>query len=229
MGRAGSAGNVEAWDRAASRYQKEFQPAPGQIPFGPDLPDDSECKLVPATLAGKRVLDLGCGAGQAVAAFAERGARVIGLDTSASQLDAAQALADTAGLRVELHRDDLCALAFVPAESVDVVFCAATLDYVEDLGRVLRSVHRVLRPGAAFLFTLEHPLARVGDAGGYAGGAPVEVERYGETFMVHPRTMAETVGTLTRAGLRIEALAEPVPPGGTVPRAAAWRTRKEGR
>lgn len=224
-------GNVEAWDCAATQYQKEFQPDPGVIPFGPDLPDDGQLKLVPTTLSGKRVLDLGCGAGQAVVAFAERGARVIGIDSSARQLAAARGLADGRGARVELHHDDLCALAFVPAESVDVVFCAATLDYVDDLGRVLRSVHRVMRPGAAFLFTLEHPLARPSTAntGAYDDPAPFEVARYGETFVVHPRTVAETVAAVTRASLRIEALAEPVPPGQAAPVAMAWKIRKEGR
>ncbi len=47
--------------------------------------------LAPLGLSGRRVLDVGCGAGRFVRAVAERGARVVGLDLSASLLAAARA------------------------------------------------------------------------------------------------------------------------------------------
>ncbi|MGH9039911.1 MAG: methyltransferase domain-containing protein, partial [Acidimicrobiia bacterium] len=133
---------------------------------------------------------------------------------------------------------DLSELAFVPAESIDLVFSGATMDYIEDLGRVLRSVHRVLRPQGAFVFSLEHPIALCLETTGpggpslvrsYSDPAPVKVERYGEAFLVYPRTVAEVVTTLGRAGFRVEALAEPAGPDARVPAATVWRTRKDGR
>ena len=232
--------NVEAWDRAALRYHAEFDPPADTVPYGPALPPDSELRLIPHGLNGRRVLELGCGAGQAAAAFVALGARTIAVDSSPEMLSLARAVTERAGAKVEFRLGDLCELAFVPAESVELVFSAATLDYVEELERALRSVHRVLRPGGAFVFTLEHPFTHCVETGGppghtpavvrpYADPAPVKAERYGETFLVYPRTVAEVVGLLSRGRFRLDALAEPVPAGARVPAGSVWRARKDGR
>ena len=55
------------------------------------------------------------------------------------------------------------------------------------------------------------------------------MERYGEAFLVYPRSMAEVVSTLAKAGFRLDGLAEPVVPGARLPAVAVWRARKEGR
>ena len=229
--------NVEAWDRAASRYQKEFDPPVDSVPFGPGAPADSELRLLPP-FAGKRVVDLGCGAGQAAVAFALGGAaRTIAVDASADQIAAARRRAEKEGAKVDFRHHDLAELAFATAESIDLVFSAATLDYVEDLGRVLRALHRVLQPQGVLVFTLEHPFALCLEAAGpglvvsrsYLDPEPVKVERYGELFLVQPRTVAEVIGALHRTGFRLEALAEPVPDGAKVPSGMVWRARKDGR
>ena len=230
--------NTEPWDRAARRYQQEFDPPDGVVHFGPGLPDDSVLRIVPGHLGGKRVLELGCGAGQAAVAFARMGARTIAVDSSPEMLGAARRRAESVRMGIDFRLGDLTELAFVPAESIDLVFSGATIDYVEDLSRVLRAAHRVLRPQGAFVFSLEHPVAlcleTAGPGGpalvrGYADPAPVKVERYGEPFLVHPRTVSEVVGTLARAGFRVEALAEPAGADARVPAATVWRTRKDGR
>jgi hypothetical protein len=96
----------------------------------------------------------------------------------------------------------------------------------------------VLRPQGAFVFSLEHPLALCLEitgpgapslARGYADPAPVKAERYGEAFLLHPRTVSEAVSALARAGFRVEALAEPPGPDPRIPAATVWRTRKDGR
>jgi SAM-dependent methyltransferase len=228
--------NVEAWDRAALRYQEEFDPPADTVHYGPGLPDDTELRILPAW-DGKRVLELGCGAGQAAAAFARRAARTIAIDSSAEQLAAARRLAERTGAKVEFHLGDLSELAFVPAESIDLAFSAAALDYVEDLGRVLRALHRVLQPKGVFVFTLEHPFALcLASAGAdlvvsrsYVDAEPVKAERYGELFLIQPRTVAEVVGVVHRTGYRLEALAEPVADGARLPSGMIWRTRKDGR
>jgi 2-polyprenyl-3-methyl-5-hydroxy-6-metoxy-1,4-benzoquinol methylase len=120
--------NIEAWDKAAARYQKEFDPPVGSVPFGPGLPADAELGLLPP-YAGKRVVDLGCGAGQAAIAFALSGsARTIAVDASGEQIAAARLRAEKEGARVEFRHHDLAELAFATAESIDLVFSAATLD-----------------------------------------------------------------------------------------------------
>jgi SAM-dependent methyltransferase len=220
--------NVDAWDRAAPRYQKEYDPPVDSVPFGPGMPADGDLHLLPP-YTGKRVVDLGCGAGPAAVAFALTGAaRTIAVDSSADQIAAARRRAEREGAKVDFRHHDLTQLAFASADSIDLVFSAATLDYVEDLGRVLRAAHRVLRPGAHFVFTLEHPAALAG-AGprGYADPGPLKQERYGEQFLVYPRTMAEVLAAVSKEGFRLDGLAEPIAPGARLPAAAVWKTRKE--
>ena len=56
-----------------------------------------------------------------------------------------------------------CALpiCFATSGSVDVVVASHTLDGVDDLPRLLRQVHRVLKPGASFVVAMRHPVAAV--------------------------------------------------------------------
>lgn len=217
--------NVEAWDRAAVRYQEEVDLPIDDVAYGPGLPTEAELRLL-GGLAGKRVLELGCGGGQAAVALTRHGAKVIAVDGSEEQIGFARRLGDREGVRVEWHVGDLCDLAFVPADSVDIVLSTNTLDYVDDLARVLRSVHRVLRPRGALVFSLEHPLALERP---YLDLSPVKVERFGEQFLVYPRTFSEVVGVLAKAGFRPDAMAEPAAEGAPSPEVVIWRARKEGR
>ena len=93
------------------------------VQFGPDLDDDQLQKLIAAvgTLDGRRVLDLGCGAGAASVAIARRGARVIAVESSTARLTQARQAADVAGVKVEFHHSDLADLAFLRADSIELV------------------------------------------------------------------------------------------------------------
>ncbi|HYL52255.1 MAG TPA: methyltransferase domain-containing protein, partial [Acidimicrobiia bacterium] len=151
--------------------------------------------------------------------------------------------------RVEWHEGDAADLAFLRADSIDVAFAACVLGEVEDVDRLFRQVHRVLRPGAPFVFSIEHPMAlAVGREGGGPGSLPLgllevrrsyfdrqplEVTRDDERIRVFPRTTADVFASLHRAGYRVDALIEPQPgpsadPGPQVPVVVVWRARKEG-
>src|SRR5215471_9970022 len=150
--------NNEVWDRIAARRSAGDAIASGAITYGPDLPTDADLRLC-GDVSGRRVLDLGSGAGENAIAFAMSGAHVIALDTSKAQLSLARKLAEVAEVRVELHESDVCDLAFLRADSIDLAFAAGVLGEVDDIDRLLRQVHRVLRPGAAFVFSFDHPMA----------------------------------------------------------------------
>jgi SAM-dependent methyltransferase len=238
--------NTEAWDRLAARRGASSIASPVQ--YGSDLPDEAELRLC-GNVQSKRVLELGCGAGENAVAFAKNGAHTIALDRSPGQLALARNLADLEEVRVEWHESDAADLAFLRADSIDLAFSAGLLAEVEDIDRLFRQVHRVLRPGAPFVFAYEHPLAlSVGrdhdEPGGLPLGrlevrrsyfdlGPIEVTRQGEKFTVWPRTIADVFAALHRAGYRVDALLEPEPvhspdPGPTMPTAVVWRARKEG-
>ena len=218
------------------------------VNYGPEMPSERELRLL-GDVKGKRVLDLGCGSGQASIALARQGAHAIALDASARQLERARRLAEAEEVRVEWHRSDLADLAFLRADSVDVVFSAHALAEVEDLDRVFRQVHRVMRPGSAFVFSYEHPVALCTGRDAASEGtlplgnlevrrsyferAQLTVERDGETITLFTRTIAEVFAAAGRAGFRIDVLLEPVPlrsadPGPAIPTSIIWRARKSG-
>jgi len=242
--------NTSAWDRLAQAAPNGSEPSVrlDTVSYGPDMPDERELRLL-GDVTGKRVLDLGCGSGQASIAFARQGAHAIALDASARQLERARRLAATEEVRVEWHRSDLADLAFLRADSVDLAFSANALAEVEDLDRVFRQVHRVLTPGGAFVFSYEHPVAlctgrETAGAGtlplgllevrrSYFERAPLTIDRDGESITLYTRTVGDVFAAAGRAGFRIDVLLEPVPihsadPGPAIPTSIIWRARKSG-
>jgi SAM-dependent methyltransferase len=238
--------NTDAWDRLASGTEPAARI--DSVGYGPEMPGERELRLL-GDVKGKRVLDLGCGSGQASIAFARQGAHAIALDASARQLERARRLAEIEEVRVEWHRSDLADLAFLRADSVDLAFSAHAIAEVEDLDRVFRQVHRVLVPGAAFVFSYEHPVAlctgRESAAEGtlplgllevrrsYFERAPLTVDREGEAITLYPRTIGDVFAAAGRAGFRIDVLLEPAPlrssdPGPAIPTSIIWRARKSG-
>lgn len=111
-------------------------------------------------LAGKRVLDLGCGYGWHCKYAAEHGAaEVLGIDVSERMLD--EARRRNAGPRIEYQ---LCGIKDYdyPESTWDLVVSNLALHYVEDLGHVFENVYRTLVSGGAVLFNIEHPTFTAG-------------------------------------------------------------------
>jgi SAM-dependent methyltransferase len=107
-------------------------------------------------VAGRRILDAGCGAGPLLAALRDRGAIVTGFDKSAGMLEQArQRLGDDADLQVaELGRP----IPF-PDDTFDDVTASLVLHYLEDWGPALAELRRVLKPGGRLIASVDHPFA----------------------------------------------------------------------
>jgi SAM-dependent methyltransferase len=241
--------NAEVWDRIAAReVPEELEVIPDTVMYAPGGPSEEDLRLI-GEVTGKRVLDLGSGNGKNAIALARQGAHVIAVDRSIAQLTRARKLAATTDVRVEWHECDASDLAFLRADSIDLVLAAGVLGEVEDIDRLLRQVHRVLRPGAPFVFSYDHPMAlavgREVDAPGtlplgalevrrsYFDMTPVEITHEGERILVWPRTISDVFASAHRAGYRVELLLEPEPTGSAgigpdIPSVIVWRARKEG-
>ena len=153
---AGSPDIAAAWERFSGEYQDMAALQTGSAHYGPDVAGEDDLRLL-GDLKGKRVLELGCGAAQCSISFARAGAIAIGVDFSSSQLALARQLCDEEGVKVEFRHGDMADLAFLRADTIDVVFSSFAFQYVEDLNRVFRQVHRVLKVGAPLVFSLPHP------------------------------------------------------------------------
>lgn len=111
--------------------------------------------LLPA-IAGKRVVELGCGFGQLTRWLAAEGAAsVLGIDLSEKML--ARAAAETTSPAVTYRRANLDELV-LEAAGADLVVSSMALHYVEDFGRIARVIYEVLAPGGRLVFSVEHPI-----------------------------------------------------------------------
>src|SRR5438105_6326935 len=148
--------NAAAWDRPPAGGRAGARLPTDVATYGPDVGTEADFRLC-GDVKGKRVLELGCGGAQCSIAFVKQGATAIGVDFSAEQLAFARRLCEREEVKVELRQGDVADLAFLRADSIDLVFSAYAFGYVEDLNRVFRQVHRVLRVGAPLVFILPHP------------------------------------------------------------------------
>ena len=126
-------------------------------------------------------------------------------------------------MRVEFHQGDFGDLGFATSASIDLVVAAGSLHHIEDLSRVLRQVHRVLRPEAPFVVTLPHPIQAMLDDDGRTLPRP-----YGQ---VPSRTVSDLFTALIRANFRVDVMQELFPVGrldAMVPALLVLRARKLG-
>ncbi|MBV9661120.1 MAG: methyltransferase domain-containing protein [Acidimicrobiales bacterium] len=236
-----------AWDRFAAEYQRQAQLSTVAAQYGPDIPTEADLRLL-GDVKGRRVLELGCGAAQCSIAFAKAGAIAIGVDFSAEQLGHARQLCDREEVKVDLRLADMADLAFLRADSVDAAFSSYAFNYVEDLGRVFRQVHRVLKVGAPLVFSLPHPAYFVMDEDSappvtersYFDRSPERFQWGGVGFTGYHHTFADLYMGLVRASYRVDLVVEPEPiPGAPrswfwhdamdwLPRTLIVRARKEG-
>jgi SAM-dependent methyltransferase len=98
---------------------------------------------------GLRVLDLGCGAGEAAAYFALRGADVTAVDLSAGMLEITRRVARRYGVHVQCRQHNAERLHF-DDQSFDVVYAANLLHHV-NLDTCMAEVGRVLKPDGRFV------------------------------------------------------------------------------
>jgi SAM-dependent methyltransferase len=119
----------------------------------PEWPDIRA--LIP-DLAGKRVVDLGCGFGWFSRWALDHGAAsTLGFDLSEKMLARAREM--TASFRAEYRIADLETLE-LPAADFDFAYSSLAFHYVADFGRLAKTIHDSLRPGSGFVFSIEHPI-----------------------------------------------------------------------
>lgn len=110
-------------------------------------------------VAGRRVLDLGCGSGVYSLGFARQGARVTGIDLSPVMIELTNEKAREQNLALDLRVADISRpLPFDDAQ-FDIVFTATVLHYVEDLVSFFREASRVIKPQGCLIASVLHPVA----------------------------------------------------------------------
>jgi SAM-dependent methyltransferase len=223
---AGTAESVLAnrrwWDAAAPAYLAEHGDDLGDIDFlwCPEGVREADAHLL-GDIAGRRVLEVGCGSAPCSRWLRTAGADAVALDLSAGMLARAAQLNRSSGVAVPLLQADAGALPVADA-SFDLA-CSAYggLPFVADAGAVLTEVCRVLRPGGRFVASVNHPMrwpfpdspdpADLRIVSSYFDRTPyVEVDDDGAvSYVEHHRTVGDWVRAVVHAGLALEDLIEP--------------------
>lgn len=106
-----------------------------------------------ASLAGARVLDVGCGGGILAESMAARGADVTGIDLSEKPLAVAALHGLESRIAVRYERIAAEALAAREPASFDVVTCMEMLEHVPDPAAIIRACATLVRPGGSVFFS----------------------------------------------------------------------------
>jgi 2-polyprenyl-6-hydroxyphenyl methylase/3-demethylubiquinone-9 3-methyltransferase len=130
------------WDK-----DSEFKPLHDINPLRLDFIDRH------AGLAGKRVVDVGCGGGILAESMAARGAQVTGIDLAKKSLKVAQLHSLESGVAVDYRAVAVEALAEEGPGAWDAVTCLEMLEHVPDPESVVAACARLVRPGGMVFFS----------------------------------------------------------------------------
>jgi 2-polyprenyl-6-hydroxyphenyl methylase/3-demethylubiquinone-9 3-methyltransferase len=143
---------LKKFESIASRWwdpTSEFRPLHEINPLRLDYIDRR------AGVAGKRVLDVGCGGGILSEAMAARGAIVTGIDLGAANIEVARLHLLESGLDVDYRCTSVESLAAEQPGAFDVVTCMELLEHVPDPASVIEACAQLVKPGGpVFLSTL---------------------------------------------------------------------------
>lgn len=105
-----------------------------------------------AALAGKKVLDIGCGGGILAEPLARLGGRVTAIDAAAEAIAVAKAHAAEAGLEIDYRQSPVETLV-EEGRRFDLVTCMEVVEHVADVPVFLRGIARLLKPGGLLVFS----------------------------------------------------------------------------
>ncbi|HGG58324.1 MAG TPA: bifunctional 2-polyprenyl-6-hydroxyphenol methylase/3-demethylubiquinol 3-O-methyltransferase UbiG [Gammaproteobacteria bacterium] len=141
---------IAKFEALASRWwdpDSEFKPLHDINPLRLDYIDRH------ADIAGKRVLDVGCGGGILSEAMAGYGADVTGIDMGEAPLSVAELHLLESGREVSYRQVPVETLAEESPASFDVVTCLEMLEHVPDPGSVIDACSRLVKPGGWVFFS----------------------------------------------------------------------------
>lgn len=130
------------WDR-----NSEFKPLHDINPLRANYIDQR------SPVAGKKLIDVGCGGGILAEAMAQRGAIVTGIDMGESPLSVAKLHSLESNLSIDYQQSTAENWASTHAEQYDVVTCLEMLEHVPDPSSVINACASLCKPGGDLYFS----------------------------------------------------------------------------
>lgn len=181
--------------------------------------------MLPSSLNGIRILDIGCGFGDFARKAISLGARcVTGIDISASMLQ--EAARRTSSTEVHYLKMSIEEMDF-GGQRFDLVVSSLALHYVQDYAAALRRISNALEPNGRFVFSVEHPICTALEeqrwildeehrplywpVDHYRSEGVRSTRWFVENVIKYHRTVETYVRGLLEARFSLEGLAEPEP------------------
>ena len=213
------------YDGFADWYEQWIGDGPALIAEHPELH---------GPVAGRRVLDVGCGLGRLSRYLAGQDAVVVGLDLSRPMLDRAR---KSGTARIDyVHGDVTGPGEWWDGRPFDGCTCELALMDIDDLAGAIATVAMVLGPGGWFVVSIVHPCFPGNENGlsSWPPGAGYDAEGWWTSAEHNPdgarirvgathRKLSTYVNVLAQAGLELESLLEPP---AVVPSFLLWRCRR---
>jgi len=141
---------IAKFEALASRWwdkNSEFKPLHDINPLRSNYIDER------SPVAGKKVLDVGCGGGILSEALAQRGADVSGIDMGEAPLNVAKLHSLESGTTINYRQITAEELAEQEPEQYDIVTCLEMLEHVPDPSSVIRACAKLCKPGGDVYFS----------------------------------------------------------------------------
>ncbi|UXN37292.1 class I SAM-dependent methyltransferase [Avibacterium paragallinarum] len=179
-------------------------------------------------LQGKKLLDLGCGMGEHLQLYLEKGAKfVAGMDLSQAMLQQAKKNLAEKRPHFALYQLAMEQLNALPDDNFDVITSSFAFHYVQDFPQLLAQIYAKLNPNGWLIFSQEHPIVTC-----YLGGERWEKDQskqqlayrlnyyrdegerqrnwFKQPFKTYHRTLSTIVNDLINAGFQVEKMLEPM-------------------
>lgn len=176
-------------------------------------------------LRNKSVLDLGCGFGwHCRYAREQQASSVVGVDISENMLQKAREMTNDPSITyIKAAIEDID----FPDASFDVVFSSLAFHYIESFEAICRKVYACLKPGGAFVFSVEHPIFTSRNeqdwyydgegnrlhwpVDSYQSESVRQTSFLTDNVIKYHRTFSTYMNELIKAGFSIKAVKEPMP------------------
>ncbi len=170
---------------------------------------------------GKKVLDAGCAGGYFSGILDYMGAEVTAIDISENML--LYAGKNNVGKNIEFKKLDIAKQLPFEDQEFDTVLASLLFNNVGDYPAAVRNIHRILKPGGDFIFSIEHPILTSGE---YSDIYPKIIDYFTERYVMRHWTILgketnwETIhrpisaylNPLFQVGFKVEEIVEPEPP-----------------